>query len=94
MHAFPRCLDKTKTNLKLDHCNNSAPHNKPGSVVVGKTNSPGIDGKRDLNGEVEYLTLAGDSVGFQHKLAESGTQVGEMETVAGKKAVGQSSPFV
>lgn len=94
MHAFPRRLDKTKTNLKPDHCNNSAPHNKPGSVAVGKTNSPGIDEKRDLNGEVEYLTLAGDSVGFQYKLAETGRQVGEMEATARKEAVAQSSPFV
>lgn len=94
MHVFPRCLDKTKTNLKPDHCNNSAAHNKPGSVAVGKTNSPGIDGKRDLNSEVEYLTSAGDSVGFQHKLAETGKQLGEMEATSGKEAVGQSSPFV
>lgn len=57
LHAFPRCLDKTKTDVKPDHCNNSAPHNKPGSVGVGKTNSLGIDRKRDLNGEVEHHTL-------------------------------------
>lgn len=94
MHAFPHRLDKTKTNLKPDHCNNSAPHNKPSSAAVGKTNSPGIDGKRDLNGEVEYFTLPGDSVGFQHKLAETGRQVREVEVTAGKEAVGLSSPFV
>lgn len=57
MHAFPRWLDKTKTDLKPDHCNNSAPHNKPGSVGVGKRNSLGIDRKRDLNSEVERCTL-------------------------------------
>ena len=94
MHAFPDRLDKTKTNLKPDHCNNSAPHNKPSSVAVGKANRPGIDGKRDLNGEVEYLTLAGDSVGFQHKLAETGSQAREIKAIAGEEDVGQSSPFV
>lgn len=78
MHAFPRRLDKTKTNLKPDHCNNSALHNKPSSVAVGKTNSLRIDGERDLNSEVECVTPARDSVGFQHKLAETGRQVGEM----------------
>lgn len=88
MHAFPRRLDKTKTNLNPDHCNNSTPHNKPGSVAMGKTNSPGIDGKRDLNGEVEYLTLAGDSVCFQHKLAETGRQVGGNEGDSRKKGCG------
>lgn len=88
MHAFPHRLDKTKTNLKPDHCNNSTPYNKPGSVAVGKTNSPGIDGKRDLNGEVEYLTLAADSVGFQHKLAETGKQVGGNEGGIRKRGCG------
>lgn len=66
MHVFPHCLDTTKTDLKPDHCNNSAPHNKPGSVGVGKTNSLGIDRKRDLNSEVGHHTLSGASVGFQH----------------------------